>query len=481
MKIFTSEGKWRDVSGDAGFVDDILTVGGENNRQIVVKDSNGEVLGMMSKDGIELNNAIFNNLQSESIVPIQKAVTYYVNANTGDDNNDGLSSSTPVKSISTAILALKNRNLTQTCTIEIAAGKYNENLLIEGCSGAGMLVLNFASGVTINGLIDIRGCSNMISLAGNNTVLNHNEDTLNYAVGVNFCTHVRIANFSINGQANTQHGILVYRGSTVSVKDSKINNITNTKSATITAYENSQVYIDNVIGSNNYRSLWSASGSIITATSKIPMGTIANAQTTGQIFGTPTPTANSGSTPTAPTVITKTLTLAGTSFKFWRTSLAKWQSGIYIGDYSKSTGGSGTGGNNLAVIGIDMASIRSKLKGKTITGVKVAIQRKTSGGYDTTTTPYLAITTSDGTGSTPAVTKQIASLGGFTKGQARTVSVPVSVINDIITNTSVKSFMLYRPDQKQYSIYEDKFTIAITYEEAISTLDVPMTFEEPVF
>lgn len=481
MKIFTTEGKWKDVS-DAGFIDNVLTVGGENDRQIVVKDNNGEVLGVMSKDGIELNNAIFNNLQSETVVPIQRTVRYYVNANTGDDNNLGLTSETAFKSISVAVSAIKNRKIIQSCYIEVAAGNYDEALWIEGISGAGILVFNFASGVIINGMIQIGGCSNMISFVGNKTMLNHNEDSMNYAIGVNFSTHVRIAGMIINGQSNTQHGILAYRGSTVSVKDTSINNVTNTNSATMTAYENSMIYIDNCNGSNNYRPLWSASGSMITATTKIPQGKVANAQVTGQIFGNAVQTAFDGSVPTAPSKVTRTLTFEGNSFNFWRTTLAKWQSGLYIGDFAKSTGGSGTGGNNLAVIGIDMASIRSQLKGKTITGVNVSIQRKTSGGYDTTTTPYLAITTSAGSGSAPAVTKQIASLGGFTKGQSRTVSIPISVINDIITNTSVKSFMLYRPDMKQYSIFESKFTLSVTYEEAISTIaETPMTFEEPVF
>lgn len=478
MKIYDGK-NWISVAGDAGFVNNILTVGGENDRQIVVKDGNGEVLGIMSKDGIELNNAIFNNLQSESIVPIQKAITYYVNANTGDDTYNGLSSSKPFKTIRFAVEKLKNRKLIENCVIEIAGGTYNENIIIEGISGSGLLTMNFASGTIINGLVNVIGCSNMIYFACNQTILNQNETTLNYAFSSNYSSYVLVSNMIINGQKNTQHGVLAYRGSKVLLRNCSINNITNTNSATISAYENSIIYVENCTGTNNYRPLWSSAGSIITATTKIPKGTVANVATSGQIIGNAIQTASDVSVPSSPTKVIKTISFEGNSFNFYRSTLAKWQTGLYIGDFAKSTGGSGIGGNNLSVIGIDMASIRSQLTGKNITGVTVTLQRKTAGGYDTITNPTLAITTSTGTGSTPPVSKIIADLGGFTKGQTRTVSIPTTVINEIITKSTVKSFLLYRPDQTQYSIFENKFTLTVTYEEDITSIaETPILYDE---
>lgn len=481
MKIFDGK-KWVNVAGDAGFVDGILIVGGDNDRQIIVKDGDGEVLGVLSKNGIELNSAKFKSLEAENVVPCQKAITYYVNANTGDDNNNGLSSSTAFKSINTAVDLLKNKKLIESCKIEIAQGTYDESLWIEGLSGAGLLTLNFASNVVVNGLINVTGCSNMVVLNGTKTTLNQTEDIYNYAITANFSTHLRVIGFNINAQPRTQHGVLAYRGATISIKDSSINNLTNTSAAAITAYENSMIYVDNCTGSNNYRSLWSASGSVVSINNKIPLGDNSNQQSTGQIYGTATPTSFEGTIPNPPTVVSKTLTLTATSYSFWRTTLNKWQSGIYIGDFSLSTGGSGTGGNNLSVFGIDMASIRTKLKGKKVTSVKIGLSRKTSGGYDSKVTPYLGLTTSAGSGSAPTVFKEIGSLGTFSKGQERKVSLPVSVINDIINNTSVKSFILYRPDKKQYSIFENSMKIYITYEEEASTLsdDIPQTLEEPI-
>ena len=50
MKIFTSEGKWANVAGDAGFEDDILYIGGTKNyKQIRILDENDEVIGLMSR------------------------------------------------------------------------------------------------------------------------------------------------------------------------------------------------------------------------------------------------------------------------------------------------------------------------------------------------------------------------------------------------------------------------------------------------
>ena len=464
MKIFTSEGKWANVAGDAGFVDDVLIVGGDNNRQIVVKDAEGEVLGVLSKEGIELNKAKFNFLEAQNIVQTQTAITYYINAETGDDNNDGLSASKAFKNIHTAVSLLKNKKLIKSCKIEIAKGTYNENLWIEGISGAGILTLNFSEGVVINGLISVAGCSNMITLAGNKTILNQTEDSQNYAIGANFSTHLRIIGFNINAQPKTQHGVLAYRGATVSIKDSSISNITNTTAAAVTAYENSQVYIDNCTGSNNYRSIWSASGSMVTINNKIPFGNNVNQQSTGQIFGTATPTTCEGVTPTPPT-ITKTATFSPNGFRFWRTVINKWQDGIYMGDFSKSTGGSGTGGNNTGCFLFDVAAIRKALSGKTIVSAKIALQRKTSGGYDSTVTPELATVNTTGTGSAPTIVKNYGALSGFTKGQSKTLTIPNTVITDLIANTNVKGLALHRTDKKQYSIWENICTITVTYKE----------------
>ena len=464
MKIYDGE-KWVSVAGDAGFNENgILTVGGDNDRQIIIKDAEGEILGILSKNGIELNNAKFNFLEANNIVMLQSKITYYVDAVNGDDSNDGLTSATAFKSIYTAVKLFKNRKLIQTCEIKIASGTYNENLWIEGISGAGMLNLIFAENVVINGLINVSGCSNMVVLNGKQTTLNQNEDAHNYAIGTNFAAHLRIIGFNINGQPKTQHGVLAYRGSTISIKESSISNITNSTSSAITAYENSMIYVDDCIGSNNYRSLWSASGSIITMNNKIPQGVNAHQQSTGQIYGTATPTALEGITP-PPSIVTKTVQFKSTGHTFWRTTLNKWQNGTYIGDFSLSTGGNGIGGNNLSVIKIDMNAIRNQLRNKQIASVKVSLARKTSGGYDTTVVPYLGFTTSTGSGSAPTVLKQIANLGSFTKGQSKEISLPVSTITDIINNTSIKSFILYRPDKTNYSIYEDSLTLTVVYSE----------------
>lgn len=463
MKIFNGE-KWVNVAGDAGFEDDILLVGGHTDRKIVVKDDTGEILGVFGKDGIELIKAKFNFLEADNVVPILSSTTFYVDAKNGDDNNNGLSSSQAFKTIGAAMDLVKNKKLAKASKIEIASGTYNENIYIEGNSGAGILTLTFAANVIINGFISVTGCSNMISLVGTKTTINQTEDTVNYVIGANFTKHLRITGFNINARAKTQHGVLAYRGSTISLKESSVNNVINTTAAAITAYENSMIYVDNCTGSNNYRSVWSASGSIITISNKIPHGTNTGASATGQIFGTAKPTVFEGTIPTPPKS-SKTVLFNSNSARFWKTTVAKWQNGIFIGDYSLSTGGSGKGGNNFGVFTMDMDTIRSQLQGKTITSVKITIKRKTSGGYDTTVAPYLGLTTSTGSGSAPTIFKEIGSLGNFTKGQSKEVSIPVSIVNDILKNTSVKSFILYRPDKKHYSIFEGTLQLNITYTE----------------
>lgn len=465
MKIFNGE-KWVSVAGDAGFVNNVLTLGGDNDRIIVVKNAEGEILGTMSKEGIDLNEATFQNIYAKNIIQSQMKVIYYVDANNGDDSNDGLTSSTAFKTIYRAIYLLKNKKILQSCVINVAAGTYNDEALwIEGMSGAGQIQIKFAKGVIINGLINITGCSNFIDIIGNETVLNQTKPDFNYAVSVNYCNHVRVSGFSVNVQDTTAYAFLAYRGATLSVKNCTISNLTHPTGSCVTAYECSRVYVDNCIGSNNAYSLWSASGSTISINGKIPYSTNGNTSSTGQIFGNATPTEVSGSVPEVPKV-SKTLTLNSTSHTFWRSNIARWQTGIYIGDFGLSTQGGGKStGANTSVFGIDLDKIRTDLKGKKITSVKVSLKRAIEGGYDSKVTPYIGLTTSTGSGSAPTVLKSLGSLGAFTKGQQKDVDLPISVVNDIITNTTAKSLVLYRPDNKQYSIWDKSLQLTINYQD----------------
>lgn len=67
-------------------------------------------------------------------------VTYYVNPTTGNDYNNGMSSTSPLKTIQAAINRLP-QVINHMVTINIAPGTYNENIIVNGLIGQGTLYL----------------------------------------------------------------------------------------------------------------------------------------------------------------------------------------------------------------------------------------------------------------------------------------------------------------------------------------------------
>lgn len=459
MKIYDGE-KWVNVAGDAGFVDDILSVGGENNRQIIVKDSNNEILGVLSKDGIEINNAKFNNVQALNLITkTDKELTFTI--------YEGQSIQDVLDSIP--------KYLAHNVTINIMQGTYNEDITIGGFFGEGTLTINLRT-VVLNGCIDVKQNKDVTIYGFNVSEINHTSENTVDVITVSATNWANIDAVKINGRGSaTQRGVYFTDGSNGRVAETIVNGVQKADGGAVMSNYCSNVYVVNVKGTNLQNALHAARGGKIAIAGYIPSstGTQKLESAGGQITGTAT-TQSYVETPKVP-VANKTLTFNANKYKFWRTSVSKWQDGIYIGDYGKSTGGASTG-NNLSVFGMDFKTLRTQLTGKKITSVKVALRRSTSGGYDSVVEPHLAITTSVGANTKPVAYQSYGSLGGFSKGQYREVALPISIISDIINNTNIQSFMLYRPDEKNYSIFENALQLYVTYED-VSTLQA--TLEEP--
>lgn len=67
--------------------------------------------------------------------PLTRNLTLYVNADTGSDSNDGLIAERPKKTIRAAIDAIPKNLGAGQAIVNIAAGKYDENVIISGFFG----------------------------------------------------------------------------------------------------------------------------------------------------------------------------------------------------------------------------------------------------------------------------------------------------------------------------------------------------------
>ena len=108
--------------------------------------------------------------------------------------------------------------------------------------------------------------------------------------------------------------------------------------------------------------------------------------------------------------------------------------------------------------------MKSDLTGKKIKSVKLTIKRNVEGGLDTTGVSInIYGTTNVGSGTTFPLTKTYkTNIGKIKKGSEYTVTMPNSLVSDIINGT-IKSLMLYRADQTNYSIFADVFELEVTY------------------
>lgn len=81
---------------------------------------------------------------NQNMIPTSGDRSYYVNAATGNDSNDGLTSGTAFKTIQAAINKLP-QIVNHVITVTVAAGTYNETLNISGFMGGGQIIVNGAN------------------------------------------------------------------------------------------------------------------------------------------------------------------------------------------------------------------------------------------------------------------------------------------------------------------------------------------------
>ena len=134
------------------------------------------------------------------IVNNVNGTTYYVNAITGNDANDGLTSATPFKTLKQAIEPLSYQRFAGDVTINVAEGEYPENVILTRMVGR-LLIIGLSSDrtlVNITGLVKVIGPAITVgvwycSFNGLNTTGN------NVAVEQSAFWHTRYCNYGLVG------------------------------------------------------------------------------------------------------------------------------------------------------------------------------------------------------------------------------------------------------------------------------------------
>jgi hypothetical protein len=207
--------------------------------------------------------AIYNRLLA---TPSQSTTntTYYVNAATGNDSYDGLTAGTAFKTIGKAISMIP-QILNHNYTINVAAGTYNEDVVISGICGSGSITINGDSVVsttrTVNS-ITVNNVNVFVTVTGFNLVTTTaNSLTVSYSVQATFTS------MNIVQNALSYSGLWAY-SSNVSVINSVISNKANALWSL-----NSRVYATGNTGTGNTVVYYASQAGWIGWSGTMPSGT----------------------------------------------------------------------------------------------------------------------------------------------------------------------------------------------------------------
>jgi phage minor structural protein len=175
------------------------------------------------KSGTITADAIY----APNIVNTQQSLTYYVNLSTGNDNNNG-SSTSPLKTIQAALDNLYKFLEDDTTITIIISGTGSQEVRMRGFQGAGQIHLSFANGSKLyTSLFDIRECTCKVKIAGADTWSNSVGQIINGDTGsciyVRTCSFVEIYHMCICGSGKGNgYAVTSVSGSTVYVNACEI-------------------------------------------------------------------------------------------------------------------------------------------------------------------------------------------------------------------------------------------------------------------
>lgn len=430
----------------AGIVANVITSGllrlgydvvGGTLPSLEIYDANNNLIG--SFGGAEGSSSILvaSKVIANNIVQIEpESRTVYVNSATGNDGTANGTSTYPFRTIGAALDSI-SKFVPYGVAIELnATGTFWEDVFITGFVGGGGFKLQLNTS-TLYGTIVVQNNSADVSIWGTSSTSKANI----YAQhnGYYACIYARnnnylgVWNVYCNSQQVADYGTYWAFGNYV-FRDSSS---TNGKLSCVCCV-GSQLTIRNIKGKSVYYGIYSAQGSTVGIdtdySTVVPNGvTLWNKEQGGGRIGW-----TSGTTP-VPTDDTYTSAVGSVTTQQWSATLT----GSYRYDYNiwrtdndwVYQGKWDIYGHYTGCIWFDNTSIRSTLSGKTIKSARLYLHRANEGGSSTAQSVNLNGVTNTGKSGTPNLNKVYNIIGSWKWGEAKWVTIPNSVITDLVAGT----------------------------------------------
>ena len=430
-------------------LDQDIVIGTEKYRKLVSLDEDGEVNAHIDIEGASFKELTVSKLNCDGVVNVGSKKATTINIVEGDN----------IQQIINEI----PKYLLGEITINIS-GVHYADINFYGFMGSSIFV-NLADDCEIHGSLYVFGSTTYIEIKSDSCKgkIIH-DSSRESAIRVRTSPYVSINSVTIEaGSTSSKNAVYSSFGSGVRVGDSKINGFSQ-----YVGYVNqcSRLYMINNTGNDNTGNAYYAhgGGTVFLQGTRPASAQDGSVSSSGQVVGTAT--ASGTLTGSAPSVeATKVKTYGCASMKSYR-SVDGWKTNnrVYMGKYNSSNPSS-YNYYGLYVLGNDtINAMKSDLTGKKIKSVKLTIKRNVEGGLDTTGVSInIYGTTNAGSGTSFPLTKTYkTNIGKIKKGSEYTVTMPNSLVSDIINGT-IKSLMLYRADQTNYSIFADVFELEVTY------------------
>lgn len=443
----TLEDKIQSVEEKA--LDRDIIIGTEKYRKLVSLDEDGEVNAHIDIEGASFKELTVSKLNCDGVVGVGTKNAATINIVEGDDMQQ--------------IINEIPRYLIGNVTISISGVHYTD-INLHGFMGAGSMYVILENDCVIHGSIYVN--SSIVSIQIKSDACKGkliHDSSRESAIRVMTSPYVDVQSITLEaGSTSSKNAVYSSFGSGVRVGDCKINGFSQ-----YVGYVNqcSRLYFINNTGNNNSgKAYYAHGGGTVFLQGTMPAAQAGVASSSGQVVGSATTSGTITGTP--PTVgATKVKTYGCAAMKSYR-GIDGWKSNnrVYTGKYSASNP---TSYNyyGLYILGDTIIKqMKTDLANKTIKSVKLTIKREAEGGSDVGGIDInIYGTTNTGSGTSFPLTKTYkTNVGKIKKGSEYAVAMPNSIISDIINGT-IKSLMLYRPDQTNYGIFSKVFELQVTY------------------
>jgi phage minor structural protein len=419
---------------------------------------------------------------------VREKITFYVDSDAGDDNNDGSISSpfrTMNRLLSEGTLPRLLLNDVDLYILDDSDGStpYNEHVEFIGFIGPGQINMYIHSKVILNGSLAFRGCSAKISVYGD-----YDEDPTYWShinctsselspIRVDSCQRVYFHWLWVNVDDRTELGAYI-QASKVVLDDCVIENVNSDASAAaIAAAFLGEVYVNDCQGDNpNGYSLSVAEGGKISVKGSRPNAGQGAANYVPYCLldsgGMILPSAQDGLTPvsgaaspgTAPSVTAQTeftCTASDSSTYEYKYSRYRTETHLYQGSWES--------GNRAGVIlfngsGETFTDVRTAAT--TIKSAKMTIRRKSSGGYSSARALHLYGLSSTTFVDPPSPTAgvNLGQVATIRWGEELTFSMPQAFLTGVAAGT-IKSLCMYDLSGEPFMLFDgyDEFDITVTF------------------